>query len=67
MHNMVIRHPELSEHEGIHQLVRSVVNEIYGVFGQPRLSRLRTKTGLTRGLRLQEQKSSASFSRRTNG
>jgi GNAT superfamily N-acetyltransferase len=30
MHIMVIRHPELSEHEGIHQFVRSVVNEIYG-------------------------------------
>ena len=30
MHVMVIRHPELSEHEEIHQFVRSVVNEIYG-------------------------------------
>jgi len=28
--HMVIRHPELGEHEGIHQFVRSVVNEIYG-------------------------------------
>ncbi len=27
---MVIRHPERSEHEGIHQFVSSVVNEIHG-------------------------------------
>ena len=27
---MMIRHPELSEHEAVHQFVNSVVNEIYG-------------------------------------
>jgi ribosomal protein S18 acetylase RimI-like enzyme len=27
---MIIRHPELSEHEHIHQFIKSVVNEIYG-------------------------------------
>jgi len=27
---MMIRHPELSEHEAVHQFVKSVVNEIYG-------------------------------------
>jgi GNAT superfamily N-acetyltransferase len=30
LHIMIIRHPESSEHEAIHQLVKSVVNEIYG-------------------------------------
>ena len=29
-HIMNIRHPELSEHEAIHQFVKAVVNEIYG-------------------------------------
>jgi len=27
---MIIRHPELCEHDNIHQFVKSVVNEIYG-------------------------------------
>ena len=30
MHILIIRRPELREHEDIHQLVKSVVNEIYG-------------------------------------
>ena len=67
MHIMVIRHPELSEHEGIHQFVRSVVNEIYGGLWSTSPIEVENETGLTRGLRLQEQKSSASFSRRRNG